>query len=195
VTDENRAEVVGQIINLNPELVYISAAANQTIQLVAALRAAGYKGSVLGTESLNSQSKISEAGALLVEGGNLYFTITNPPVSYYPNAAKFVQDFETQYRKAPSSFAARAYDATGICLKAIEEATRAKGGILPTRAEVAEAIRAQKDYEGITGTYNFNIKGDLSPAPYYVHQVVAIDPAGWNQNPIFGPYEVILPQP
>ena len=195
VTDENRDEVVSQIMNLDPELIYMSSAANQTIQLVSALRAAGYKGSVLGTESLNSQSRISKAGASLVEEGSLYFTITNPPMSYYSNAAKFAQDFENQYRQAPLSFAARAYDATGICLKAIEEATRAKGGMLPTRAEVAKAIRALKDYRGITGTYNFNIKGDLSPAQYYVYQVVATDPGGWNQNPIAGPYEVTLPQP
>ena len=47
-------------------------------------------------------------------------------------------------------------------MKAIEEASKAKGGDLPTRAEVAQAIRALKDYKGITGTYNFNKNGDLA---------------------------------
>ena len=40
----------------------------------------------------------------------------------------------------------------GICLKAIEAAAKANGNKLPTREAVAKAIRALKDYAGITGT-------------------------------------------
>lgn len=193
VNDENRTQVVNQILSVNPDLVYISTAAGQAMPLLTALRAAGYMGSFLGTERLDNPSAIRDAGPSLVQGGGLYYTITNPPAHYYPNTEDFIQDFESQYHAPPASFAARAYDATGICLKAIEEATRAKGGTLPTRAEVAKAIRSLKDYEGITGTYNFNAKGDVSPTPYYIYQVISTDAASWDQNPIVAAYDVTPP--
>lgn len=191
VTDENRNNVVAKILTVSPELVYISTStADQAIPLLTALRAAGYRGSFLSTERLDNPSAIQAAGPLLVQGGGLYYTVTSPPANYYPNAAQFVQDFEAQYQTAPLSFAARAYDATGVCLKAIETASNLKGGLLPTRAEVARALRGLTDYEGITGTYNFNLHGDPNPAQYYVYQVVSTDPASWDQNPIVAAYEV-----
>jgi branched-chain amino acid transport system substrate-binding protein len=193
VRDENIDEMVSQIVSLDPELVYTSTSANQSIPLLIELRAAGYMGTFLGTERLDNQSAIISIGAPLIEGGGFYYTITNPPVDYYPNATKFIQDFEAQYGDAPLAFAARAYDATGVCLKAIEEATRAKDGTLPTRAEVASAIRALKDYQAITGTYSFNNKGDPQVAQYYVYQITIVDAERWDQNVVVASYDVTSP--
>ena len=193
VNEENMDRVVGQIVNAQPELIYISTSARQAIPLLAELRAAGYTGSFLGTERLNSQSTISAAGASLVQGGGLYYTITDAPLHYYAGAANFVQDFETQYEAMPQTLAARVYDATGICLKAIDEASQAKGGTPPTRAEVARAIRALQDYPGITGMYTFNNQGDPSPSQYYVYQVVSTDSHSWDQNPVIASYDITPP--
>jgi branched-chain amino acid transport system substrate-binding protein len=193
LTPENRDKFVSQIVKAKPDLVYISSSAEQAIPFLTELRAAGYMGTFLGTERLDNQSMISSAGPSLLEGGGMYYTISNPPAQYYSDAAKFVQDFNTQYGALPLSFAARAYDATGICMKAIEEASRAKGGIPPTRAEVARAIRALKDYKGITGIYNFNNQGDPNPVRYYVLQVLSVDANSWDQNPIVAAIDVKLP--
>lgn len=193
VNEENMDRVVSEIVNAKPELIYISSSAQQAVPLLTELRAAGYGGSFLGTERLDSRSTISATGASLLQGGGLYYTITNAPLNYYAGTAKFVQDFQTQYGVTPQSLAARVYDATGICLKAIEEASQAKGGISPTRTEVARAIRALKDYQGITGTYNFNNHGDPSPAQYYVYQVVSTDSRNWDQNPVIAAYDITPP--
>jgi branched-chain amino acid transport system substrate-binding protein len=193
VNEENMEQVVSKIVNAKPELIYISTSAQQAVPLLTELRAAGYSGSFLGTERLDSRLTISAAGASLVQGGGMYYTITNAPLNYYAGAAKFVQDFQTQYGSMPESLAARVYDATGICLKAIEEAIQAKGGTPPTRAEVARAIRALKDYQGITGMYNFNNQGDPSPAQYYVYQVISTDSQNWDQNHVIASYDIIPP--
>jgi len=193
VNDENRAKVVSEIVNANPELLYISTSANQAIPLLTALRAAGYRGRFLGTERLDNPSVISAAGMSLVQDGGLYYTLTSAPAEYYPSAAQFVQDFQSRYSAPPLSFAARAYDATGICLKAIENATRARGGTLPSRGEVARAIRALKDYQGVTGTHNFNSRGEATPIQYYVYQVISTESASWDQNPVVAAYEVTPP--
>jgi branched-chain amino acid transport system substrate-binding protein len=186
--------MVSQIVRVNPELVYSATSANQSIPLFLELRAAGYMGTFLGTERLDDRNAIISIGAPLIEGGGFYYTITNPSADYYPNAAKFIQDFEANYGAAPLGFAARAYDATGVCLKGIEEATRAKGGTLPTRAEVATALRALNGFQGITGTYRFNNNGDPQVAQYYVYQITSVDAERWGQdNVVVASYDVTSP--
>jgi branched-chain amino acid transport system substrate-binding protein len=71
-----------------------------------------------------------------------------------------------------------------ICLKAIEDAAKANGNQMPARAQVTDAVRALKDFQGITGTINFNEKGDLITAKYFIIQVTSEDPEKWNDNEI-----------
>ena len=193
INEQNIDQIVNEIVNLNPELVYVSSSASQAVPLFTKLRAAGYMGAFLGTERLDSRSGITSAGPSLIEGGGLYYTITNPPATYYPEATKFVEDFNARFEGSPRALAARAYDATGVCLKALEEASRPQAGNPPTRGEVARAIRDLLEYPGITGTYTFNSQGDPSPARYYVYQVASTDPANWDQNPIVAAYDVTPP--
>ena len=82
-----------------------------------------------------------------------------------------------------------------ICLKAIENAAKAAGGEAPARADVAKAVRALKDFQGITGTFNFNSIGDVASAQYFVIQVGAADPAKWSSNPITQTLNIAPPAP
>ena len=81
-----------------------------------------------------------------------------------------------------------------ICLRAIEDAAKANGGKMPDRPAVANAIRALKDFAGITGTINFNSIGDLTTAKYFVIQVASPDPAKWNDNPVSETLDIAPPQ-
>jgi branched-chain amino acid transport system substrate-binding protein len=183
---------VTQMMAADPELVYFAGTADQAIPFFQKARAAGYAGTFLGLDDLNNPSLFELADPSLIEGG-MYYTIMSAPANLYPGAAKFIEDFNVHYGSNPLLFAARAYDATGICIKAIEEAIQANGGAIPTRGQVASAIRALKDYKGITGTYNFNGQGDLTLAKYYVYKVVSVDAANWDQNFIIASYDVAPP--
>jgi len=185
--------VVPRVLATNPELVYFAGRADQAILFFKEARAAGFMGTFLGIDDLNNPPLINRAGPSLVEGGGMYFTILTAPVNYFPDAAKFIKTFEVHHNTSPLLFAARAYDATGMCIKAIEEASKAKGGDLPTRAEVVDAIRTLKDYQGITGTYTFNDQGDLTLGKYFVFKVVSVDAARWDQNSIIATYDVTPP--
>lgn len=193
LTEDNMRQIISRLMASKPELVYITNGADQAIPFFQKARTAGYMGTFLGTEALNDRAALNSADPSLVEGDGLYYTITSPPADFYPEAAKFIQDFETYYADKPLVFAARAYDATGICLKAIEEASKAIDGEIPTRAQVAIAIRALKDYQGITGTYTFNRQGDPTFVQYYVYKVVSVEEATWDQNFIVGSYAVTPP--
>lgn len=193
VNSQNINQIISQIMDVKPELIYITSSADQALPFLNLLRGAGYMGAILGTERLNDPSMIHLADPSLVEGGGMYYTITNPPLQYFSDAATFTADFETQYGTVPSSFAARAYDATGACLTAIQIATKAKNGTPPTRDEVVRTIRRMRDYNGITGTFNFDTRGDPVLAQYYVVQITSLDAANWDQNSIIAAYDIAPP--
>ena len=184
--------IVKRMMGTNPDLVFFASHAYQAAPFFRQARAAGYMGAFLGVEDDPAVAEL--AGPLLVDGGGMYIAYPAAPAMYYPDAEDFVQEFDMRFGTVPQMFAAQAYDATGICMKAIEEASRAKGGELPARAEVANMIRALQDYKGITGTYNFNKKGDPDPAQYFVFQVVSPDPNNWDQNIVVASFEIPPPK-
>jgi branched-chain amino acid transport system substrate-binding protein len=186
--------LIDRAISNNADLIYFSTLnVEQAGTFFQEARAEGYQGVFMGPSSLDSPSLLEFAGPLLTNGGGAYYTNVVLPASGYPEAASFIKDFETLYDGTPQMFAAQAYDAAEICMKGIEDASKAKGGEIPTRAEVAAAIRALQDYKGITGTYNFDKNGDPNPAQYFVFQVVSIDPNHWQQNTLVTTLEVAPP--
>lgn len=188
-------KLIDRVISSNADLVYFSTLnVGQAGTFFREVRAAGYTGTLMGMSGLDAPSLLEFAGPLLTEDGGAYYTNTILPASGYPNAAGFVEQFETLYNATPQMFAVQAYDAAGICMKAIEEASKAKDGEIPTRAEVANAIRALQDYQGITGVYNFDMNGDPDPAQYFVFQVVSVDPGDWSQNNLVASFEVAPPK-
>jgi branched-chain amino acid transport system substrate-binding protein len=187
--------IIDRVTAADTDLVYFSTlSVDQAGAFFREARAAGYKGAFLGNDGINNPDLIEFAGPLLIEGGGMYYTAITTPASYYPEAANFLEEFETLYDATPQMFAVQSYDAAGICLNAIEEASKAKNGEIPTRAEVANTIRSLQNYQGITGVYNFNRNGDPSPAQYFVFQVVSADPDDWNQNTLVSSFEVMPPE-
>ncbi|HET9915019.1 MAG TPA: ABC transporter substrate-binding protein, partial [Anaerolineales bacterium] len=195
-TDEmkNFGWLIERVTKANADLIYFSGFADQAGTFFREARAAGYVGTFMGPDGMDSPSLAESAGPLLVDGGGMYYTTMAAPASGYPAAAEFLEDFETLYGALPHLYAAQAYDAAGICLEAIAEASKAKGSEIPSRVDVANAIRALQDYKGITGIYNFNKNGDPNPAKYFVYQVVSTDPDEWSQNKLVTLFEVAPPE-
>ncbi|MCA2000447.1 MAG: ABC transporter substrate-binding protein, partial [Chloroflexi bacterium] len=146
-------------------------------------------------DGFDSSDAAKIAGQTLLDGAGTYYSTVSGPAAVYPDTAKFIADFKAKYNSDPQPFAAQGYDSMGICLKAIEAAAKAKNGEMPTRAEVAKAIRELKDYKGITGTVTFNSIGDPVVAKYFVIQVGSADPAKWPENPIVETLDIAPPAP
>jgi branched-chain amino acid transport system substrate-binding protein len=62
------------------------------------------------------------------------------------------------------------YDATLVGIKAIEGWIKANPGKKPSRADVVTAVRNIKNFKGITGSIEFDNKGDPVKAKYFVLQ-------------------------
>ncbi|HEU0296640.1 MAG TPA: branched-chain amino acid ABC transporter substrate-binding protein [Anaerolineales bacterium] len=187
--------LIDRVMTANSDLVYFSTlSVEQAGAFFREARAAGYQGAFLGNEGIDNPALLEFAGPLVIDGGGMYYTAIAAPASYYPEAAGFLEGFGTLYDVTPQLYSAQAYDSAGICMKAIEEASKVKEGEIPTRTEVASAIRALQDYNGITGIYNFNKNGDPNPATYFVFQVVSADPNDWDQNTLVASFEIAPPE-
>ena len=186
--------ILSPLISANPDILYFGGIYDQAAVLFKQAREKGYMGMLLSDDGFDSPEAITIGGAALLEGGGVFYTTVAGPARLYPGTAKYQEDFKAKYNADPKPFSAQGYDSMGLCLKGIEEAAKANGNKLPTRAQVTEAVRALKDYPGITGTINFNSKGDLTVAKYFVIQVTSADPAMWNDNTIDQTLDIAPPE-
>ena len=178
----------------NPDLVYFGGMTFQAAVLFRQARERGYQGMFMSDDGFESPDATKIAGQTLVDGKGTFYSTVSGPAAVYPGAAKFIKDFKAKYNADPQAFAAQGYDCMAICLKAIENAAKANKNAAPDRAAVVKAIRALKDFAGITGTFTFNDIGDPTVAQYFVLQVKSADPAKWSENAVVETLKIAPPK-
>ena len=190
----NFDSILTPILAAKPQVIYFGGMFDQSAVLFKQDRQKGYTGMFLSDDGFDSSDATKIGGDALLAGKGTYFSTVSGPASVYPGTKKFIADFKAKFGSEPQPFAAQAYDSTAIALKAIENAAKAAGGKMPTRDAVVAAVRALKDFKGITGTINFNSKGDLTKARYFIIQVTSSDPAKWSENKITKTLDIAPPQ-
>jgi branched-chain amino acid transport system substrate-binding protein len=183
--------IVTPLVASTPDVVFFAGIYNQAGVFFKQAREAGFEGTFLGTDGMDSSDLAELAGDALTTGGGMAYTTVAGPASAYPDAAAFAADYEAKFGAAPEAYAAQAYDSMGICLTAIKAAAEAAGGI-PTRGDVANAIRAVS-YDGLTSTIAFDDIGDLPLAKYFIIKVNATSADTWASNEIIASFD--LPSP
>jgi branched-chain amino acid transport system substrate-binding protein len=161
----------------NPDLIYFGGIYDQGAPFFKQAREKGLKSKFMGPDGMDSSDLTKIAGKAVV---GMYYTSAAGPASALPKAKAFVDEFKKKFSKNPEPYAAEAYDATAIALKAVEAA--AKAGKL-SREDVSAQVRKVK-HSGITGDIEFDGKGDRKKALYFVLQVANDDPAKWGDNKI-----------
>jgi branched-chain amino acid transport system substrate-binding protein len=99
-----------------------------------------------------------------------YYTSVAGPPAAYPETAAFAKKFKQRFGKEVESFGMYGYDATLVGIKAMEQWIKANGGKKPGRADVSAAVRKLKNFRGVTGSIEFDNKGDPVKAKYFVLQ-------------------------
>ena len=160
----------------NPDLIYFGGIYEQAAPFFKQAREKGVKSKFLGPDGLDSSDLAKIAGKAVV---GMYYTSVAGPVSVYPQAKQFGEEYKKKFGKNPEPFAAQAYDSTAIAIKALEAVT--KGGKAPTRDAVTAAIRDVR-HTGITGAVEFDAKGDPKKALYFVLQVASENPEKLSDN-------------
>ncbi|NJK81370.1 MAG: branched-chain amino acid ABC transporter substrate-binding protein [Chloroflexaceae bacterium] len=178
--------ILTPIAAAQPDLIYFGGIYDQAGPFFRQARDRGITAEFMGPDGMDSP-ELAELAGDAVEG--MYYTSVAAPVSQFPDAAQFAEDYESTYNEVAPPFSAQAYDVSGVCIQAIADAAEAVGG-LPTRADVIAALTELEAYAGITGAYSFNAQGDPDPATYYVLQANVAD---WNANELVERLEVSPP--
>jgi branched-chain amino acid transport system substrate-binding protein len=162
----------------NPDLIYFGGIYSQAGPLYKQAREKGIKSRFMGPDGTDSSDLVKIAGKAVVDQ---YYTTVAGPVTVYPKARDFAKAYRDKFGKDPEPFAAQSFDSTAIALKAIEAAIKGAGGKAPSREAVTAQVRKVK-HEGLTGSIQFDGKGDPVKALYFVLQIVSDDPAHWGDN-------------
>ena len=185
----NFVPIINQIRAQNPQLVYFGGIYSQIGPFTKQLRERGLRMPLMGGDGLDSSEFERLAGSQNAKGA--YYTTVAGPVSAFPQAKALAERFKAKYGKDIEGFGIYAYDAARVILAALENAIKANGGKKPTRAQVAQEVRKVK-LEGITGTIEFDSKGDIKKAKYFVMQVAGT--GNWADNKLIKVIEVAAPQ-
>lgn len=167
-------DIVSQIDEANPDLVYFSGFYPTGIPFVQALRDGGYTGPVLAGDAMYDQAMIEGLGELAEQ--ELYVTLPSPP-QQGPEFEEFRSRYEQTYGSDPTatSFTAESFDAAtaiilGLQAEGVVEET--DDGIEIDLGELNDTIY-EVSFDGASGPVRFDEKGDrvaegLTPVTVFV---------------------------
>ena len=167
---EERANFSPMIIPLkakNPDLVYFGGIYHQGGLLLKQMREKGVKAKFMGPDGLDSAEMAKIAGNSVI---NSYYTSVAPPRDATPDTVAFAKKYKQRFGKEIEAFGLYGYDATLVGIKAMEQWIKSNGGKKPSRADVVTAVRKIKNFKGVTGSIEFDNKGDPVKAKYFVLQ-------------------------
>ncbi len=147
---------VDRVMTLEPLAVYITAYGEAVGQIIAELRSRGYKGKVLTTSAFASPRFIVPAGN--AANGVILTQSVFELDSDHAHIKHFVDGYKAKYGEDPDIFAAHGYDALRVIAAALEGRPA-----LPN--EVPGGLRDIEDFLGVTGSIQFNEKGDVLKYP------------------------------
>jgi branched-chain amino acid transport system substrate-binding protein len=163
------AALADRATGLKPDGVYLAGYAEEISRLIRELRAHQYSGLILTTSAVAAGSTLADLGK---DAEGILFTQISFQVegNVSPQVKEFVSEFRKRYDQDPDLYAAHGYDAFNVLLEAKE-----KGGSSGT--SFWKGMRNIHDYPGVTGTIQFDEKGDVQKFPrvYVVQGGRAID--------------------
>jgi len=136
---------------LSTEAVFLCGSLPESAQILRAAREAGLKVPVFGAAGLDSPELIRLGGAS-VEGTVVFslFNVGDPR----PEVLAFGERFRRRFGALPDSTAAQGYDALQLLAHAMTQADSS------VPAQVAKALRAVRDWPGVTGRITFSEHGE-----------------------------------
>ena len=162
--DVDYSGVLNQVKVAAPDLIYFGGMYPQGGLLLKQAREKGIKAKFMGGDGLDDGEIVKVAGAPNLTGS--YYTSAAGPL---PDSAKdWASKYQAQFKKAPSAYAAYAYDSAVVILNALEKLIKENGNKRPTREQLSKAVRATKDYKGLVTNVTFDSKGDNEYAKIFI---------------------------
>lgn len=149
--------LIERVMTLQPDAVYLAAYADDIGRMITELKSQKYSGYILSTSAFASPEVIERVGqpaegVFLTQAG--FDTQSEEPL-----IKGFVDAYREKYSLTPDLYAAHGYDCVLVLAAAVEES----GGEFAS--ELWSGMRALRDFQGVTGTLQFDERGDVQKYP------------------------------
>lgn len=162
-TTTNYGALAGQIVGLNPDMVYFGGdVSNHPALVLKALRDARFPGAFMGADAIVSDDFIVQAGRAAVNGGPVYSTLVGLPLNQMKGAAAaWVSDYKSRYPNDSDDFASFGYEAGRVALKAIEKAGKKDREAIRAAMTTVSSVDLPANRQ-ILDNWQFDGNGDTS---------------------------------
>ncbi len=152
------APIAADVKATDPDVLLISALAPEGVPLLKAIRAAGYKKRIIGSDAFNAQAVLTEAGP--AANGLITGAAWSAATKSTANTA-FVKAFRKKFKQTPDAFAATAYAYTFVLARAATNGGSASQTAMQTQLA---AITGSKKVSTILGAFRFDAnRNGMSP--------------------------------
>ena len=147
---------IERVMTIGPQAVYVAAYAEDTAKMIQALREKNFEGQILTTAAFALPEVIEQVGA---DAEGVFLTRAVFEVEGDdPQIAGFVDAYRQKHGLSPDLYAAHGYDSLMVLAAGLEESG-------PFPGDFWKGVRAIRDYPGVTGTIQFDEKGDAQKFP------------------------------
>lgn len=161
-TDVDFSAVLGQIKQMNPDVVYLGAVMPQLSLFARQMRDQGVDATLMVPDGGYTPEYIDQAGAANVEGSTV--AVQAPPMDATDRIAEFASLYEAAYGEKPGPYSIYGY-VQGQILEQVLKTTAGLG-----RDEINDALQNAKT-ETVMGELEFDENGDLKVAPSFLYKV------------------------
>jgi len=144
------------------DAIFLAGVNPQVALFIKEARELGITVPIVGGDGLDSPELIQIAGK---NADNTFIGSVFNPERPDKKTVEFVEAFRSQFKVTPDSAAAQGYDAVQVIAQAMKKA----GSTVPH--EIAEALHATVNWEGVTGAHTFDEKGDVVDKDIYIKVV------------------------
>lgn len=135
------------------DAIFLAGLMPKAAEVIIEIRKAGIDLPIVGGDALDHPMLAEMAGE---SADNVYAASVFDVNAENINSVKFTKEFRSVYGKEPDIAAAQGYDAVNVLAHAITQA----GSSSPDK--IAAALHDLQNYQGLTGGYSFDEKGDVS---------------------------------
>lgn len=174
---QNFTPVLTKLRAQHPDVVYFSGYYSDGGLIRAQMQQLGMKAEFVGGDANQNVAFAKIAGT--AAAGSIIINVPAPQDLPYPVAKEFVTAYKTKYGTLPPSvFTLTNADGMRAVMQAIAETKSTKP------AELENYLHHMKDFQGLTGAFSWNNKGERIGSPFVAFEVEAN-----------GSYKVLYPAP
>lgn len=140
---------------LDLDAIFLAGEVPSAAAFITAARAEGVTVPILGGDAMSSPALLTAGAAA---EGTVVATVFHPDEPR-PEVQRFTAAFTQRFGAPPDAGSALGYDAVRLLVDAMRRARSSEPG------QVARALHATRDWQGVTGAFTFDAAGDLVDKP------------------------------